>query len=77
MTVRTVSLIPPEELDNAVYWLVHSSHSIVPAELRSHAARVFGWARTGQDISAALDDAVDRMIEQGCVSESNGHLEIA
>jgi very-short-patch-repair endonuclease len=75
-TVRPVAAVPPEELDNAVYWLVHNAHSITPADLRLHAARLFGWARTGQDISAAIEDAVDRMIEQGYVAESNGNLEL-
>lgn len=76
-TVRSVAVVPPEELDNAVYWLVHSAHSITPGDLRLHAARLFGWARTGQDISAAIEDAVDRMIEQGYLAESNGNLEVA
>lgn len=75
-TLRPVALVPPEELDNAVYWLVRSAQSITPADLRMHAARLFGWARTGQDISAAIEDAVDRMIEQGYLSESNGNLEL-
>ncbi len=73
-TLRPVAMVPPEELDNAVYWLVDSAHAIAPAELRTHAARLFGWARAGQDITAAIEDAVDRMVEQGYVEEETDGL---
>src|SRR5438309_1597287 len=61
VTARSVESVPPEELDNAVYWMVSSAHSISPTDLRLHAARLFGWGRTGPDISAAIEEAVDRM----------------
>ncbi len=76
-TRRAVAFVSSEELDNAVYWLVHSAHAIAPADIPSHAARLFGWARTGHDITAAIDDAIERMIEHGHLAQFNGHLKVA
>ena len=76
-TVRGVAFVPPEELENAVYWLVHDAQSIARADVRMHATRLFGWARAGPDISAAIDDAFHRMIEQGYLAHSSGKLEVA
>jgi hypothetical protein len=75
-TVRPIASVPPEELDLAVYRLVEDAHSVSRAELRFHVARLFGWLRTGQDITAAIDASIDRIIEGGYLEEANGSLEV-
>lgn len=68
-TARPVAHLPPEELANAAYWLVSDAHSIGLEEIRLHVARLFGWQRTGRDIAAAVEDAVDRLLEEGYLVE--------
>lgn len=76
-TMRQVLRVPPEEIDNAVYWLVDGAHAIRVVDLRVPVARLFGWERVGAEIAGAIDDAVDRMLDQGYLIESNGALELA
>lgn len=38
--------------------------------------RVYGFNRAGQNISAAMNSAVDNLIESGCVEEIEGKLRI-
>lgn len=68
-TIRTVSQVPSEELENAVYWMVSDAHSIGLAEIRQHVARLFGWNRTGSEISNGVEDAVDHLVETGYLVE--------
>lgn len=38
--------------------------------------RVYGFNRAGQNISAAMNSAVENLIESGCVEEIEGKLRI-
>jgi very-short-patch-repair endonuclease len=71
---RSVSQVPSEELDNAVYWTVESAHTIDQDALVTSVARLFGWGRVGSEISDAIEDSIDRMVDEGYVSITDGSV---
>jgi very-short-patch-repair endonuclease len=83
-TVRPVTQVPNEELDLAVLRVVKDAHAIATTELRTRVARLFGWARTGTDITDAIDASVARLVTSSEVSmtgelltvRSNGSREV-
>ena len=44
--------------------------------LCAETTRVYGFNRTGQNISAAMNSAVDNLIKIGCIEEIEGKLRI-
>jgi very-short-patch-repair endonuclease len=73
-TQRPVKHLPPEELRLAVGEFIADAHPITREELTTRVARLFGWARRGPDIRAALEDAVDALLAGGEVSEVGDRL---
>lgn len=71
---RTVSQIPKEELDAAILMAVREARSVVEDELTKHVAGMFGWARRGPDISAAMERSVRRLIRRGELAHSGDAL---
>ena len=53
-----------------------NAHTIGLDEIRQLVARLFGWQRTGRDIAIAVEDAVDRLLEQGYLVEEAGQYRL-
>jgi hypothetical protein len=66
---RKVRWVPPEELDLALRLAVEDVGHVDVGELKVFIARAFGWNRTGSEISAALDAALERLFEDGTFVE--------
>lgn len=66
-----------EERCWAVAGCVEDAVQISRADLRVAAARLFGWGRTGIDITAALDEAIDELEACGNLVEANGLFQLA
>jgi REase_MTES_1575/Protein of unknown function (DUF3320)/AAA domain len=67
-TLRPVAHVPAEELRAAAYRLTRDAGAITPDDLRIAVARFFGWSRNGTDITAAIDAAIDDLVDDGRVS---------
>jgi very-short-patch-repair endonuclease len=74
-TQRDVKELPAEELRLAVNRIVADARSISVGELHTSVARLFGWQRTGPDIRAALEGAVEHVIRSGAVRQMGEQLE--
>src|SRR5262249_7068715 len=74
-TLRPIREVAFAELAGAVLGLTDDAHAITRADLAVHVARLFGWGRTGSDISTALEDVIDALIDDGELVAVNGHLE--
>jgi len=73
-TKRPVKHLPPEELREAVYRFTMDAQLITREELTVRVARLFGWGRRGPDIRAALDDAIDELIDDGRLTAEEDRL---
>jgi hypothetical protein len=67
-TLRPVTHVSPEELREAAYLLAVDAGAISRNDLRNAVARLFGWSRTGTDITAALDAAIEDLTDEGRIS---------
>ena len=69
--------VPPHELSQALRRLCEDAHSIDHDELTVRAAAIFGWKKRGKDINAALNRAVQRLLDDGVLQEtSDGRLAV-
>lgn len=66
---RDVEHIPPEELQEAVYRLLHDAHAATEDELLTQVGRLFGFARIGAKIRVALDEALAALQASGAVTK--------
>jgi hypothetical protein len=71
---RSVAQISQLELMIAVRSLVEDAHRVSRDELTREVSRLFGWLRRGPDIAPALDQAVERLIENDMLIEDEGFL---
>jgi hypothetical protein len=62
---RKVDEVPKAEMRLAVDHLVRDARRVSLDELTREVARLFGWNRRGPDITRALDEAVDFLIQKG------------
>lgn len=69
--VRQVGDVPQFELRLAIARLVEDAKSISTSELQTRVARVFGWKRTGPDITAALNQAIIEAARLDQISVAN------
>ena len=63
--VRSITQVPPEELDFAVRGAVRDAHEIGVDEVKQYVKALFGWSRLGSDIDSAIDDSVARLVAGG------------
>lgn len=73
-TSRKIGHVPPEEIQLALWNTVRDARSITRGDAKSFVARLFGWFRIGPGIDAVLDQALDRLIAEGWLEESNSLL---
>lgn len=71
---RPIRHVPPNERQRALLLTVRDAHSIDQDDLRLSVARLFGWRRTGAEISATLDDDIEDMVESGQLARSGSLL---
>jgi len=77
-TTRGAKEIPRVELEAATHQLVRAAHTIDRAELGLRVSRIFGWARRGADIQAALDRTIDTLTKaRVLVEDEYGHLKLS
>ncbi len=65
---RDVVHIPPEEIAEAVYQLLVDARAAHEDDLLTQVGRLFGFARIGNRIQVALDEALDDLETRGLVA---------
>ena len=63
--MRTAGQISEAELSNAMTHLLRDGGTVTREELMTTTARLFGWNRRGQDITARLDHVLQQMHRDG------------
>lgn len=74
---RNVDQIHPDELALALVLLIQDAGPLPRPDLITATARIFGWHRTGRDISTALDVIIDLLIEDGVLEDNDGRIAAA
>lgn len=74
---RTVDEIPLEEIGNAILYILHTNFGMPSSDLRTSAARIFGFSRTGSAVAGRIDSALSRLIVEGRVLEREGTVSIS
>jgi restriction endonuclease-like protein/uncharacterized protein DUF3320 len=74
LAARSATQIPRSEAKLAVRHIIEDARRVSRDELTREVSRLFGWSRRGPDIAAALDGAVDALVRDGLIVESDGVL---
>jgi very-short-patch-repair endonuclease len=74
--LRSVAQVSQLELMTAIRNLVEDAHRVSRDELTREVSRLFGWLRRGPDIAPALDQAVERLIQNDTLIEDEGFLKL-
>jgi len=61
-TDRSIDLVPLTEIALAALQVVYEARVVGQDELTRHVARLFGWQRTGDGITARIGEAIDRLV---------------
>ncbi|MBX7133664.1 MAG: DUF3320 domain-containing protein [Fimbriimonadaceae bacterium] len=72
--VRTITQVPPEELDFAVRGAVREAHEIGVDEAKQYVKALFGWSRLGPDIDSAIDESVARLVAGGRIQREGSDI---
>jgi hypothetical protein len=75
-TLRSIDEIPSEEIDLAVVNLLQDAMNATADELIVRISRLFGWARTGTEISAAVERSINRLKRSGQLIKAGSQLSI-
>jgi len=75
-SIRPIGEIPSGEIDLAVLNLLHDAMNATADELIVRISRLFGWARTGTEISAAVERSINRLNRAGHLSKTGSQLSI-
>ncbi|MGN1458085.1 MAG: hypothetical protein ACI4XP_09090, partial [Acutalibacteraceae bacterium] len=73
---RKIQYICTEELSEAMFKILQTCVGTTREALSSETTRVYGFTRAGQNISSAMTDAINYLIETGRVEEMEGKLKI-
>ena len=73
---RKIQHISTEELSAAMITILKTCVGTTREALCAETTRVYGFNRAGQNISAAMNSAVDNLIESGCIEEIECKLRI-
>ncbi|MGR7026360.1 AAA domain-containing protein [Geodermatophilus sp. URMC 62] len=73
-TLRSVSQVPPEEIDLAVLGIIGDARFIEDEIVAQTVARLFGWRRQGLDIQAAVYGSISRLLSQGRLARTDDGL---
>jgi REase_MTES_1575/Protein of unknown function (DUF3320) len=71
---RSATQVSRTEAKLAVRHIIDDARRVSRDELTFEVSRLFGWNRRGPDIAAALDGAVDALVREGLIVETEGFL---
>jgi hypothetical protein len=75
-SIRSIDEIPSGEIDLAVMNLLHDAMNATADELIVRISRLFGWSRTGTEITAAVERSINRLNRAGHLSKAGTQLSI-
>ena len=73
---RRVQFISTEELETAMKKIIETCVGTTRKALADETARVYGFTRSGQNITAAMHDAIENLLEKGTIEELDGKLRL-
>jgi hypothetical protein len=73
---RSIDEIPPGEIDLAVMNLIHDAMNATTDELTVRISRLFGWARTGTEISASIERSINRLSRKGLLDKTGSNVSL-
>ncbi len=73
---RKIQHISEEELMSAISGILKTCIGASRDSIITETSRVYGFARSGQNIYNAMNSAIDRMIREGLVGETEGKLKL-
>ena len=73
---RKIQYIHVEELASAMFKILQNILGSDRKSLVDETCRVYGFARAGQNISVAMNNAIDYLVKCGIVEETEGKLSI-
>ena len=73
---RPIEYISEDELALALTTIASQSFGITPDALITETARVYGFKRTGEKISATLRKVYDQLVADGKVKEIDGKVNV-
>lgn len=74
--IRSIEMIAPEEIGQALHHAVSDSFGITEADAVKEACRLLGFERTGANITQRLRDIVGEMAGAGALTRSGGLLRV-
>ncbi len=74
--LRSISHVPPEELESAALLVVRKTRGIRPEELITEVARVLGYSRTGANVAELVERAILELIERDGLCFRGEHLTV-
>ena len=75
-TERSVEEVAPQELELALRLVARDAKSIGDYALMTYVARLFGWDRSGSQITGALGACIRRLVRRQVLITENGRLRI-
>jgi very-short-patch-repair endonuclease len=75
-STRSIDEIPPGEIDLAVMNLIHDAMNATTDELTVRISRLFGWARTGTEISASVERSINRLSRKGLLDKAGSNVSL-
>jgi len=75
-TIRKIELIPREELELAIQYLVRDAISIPDDQVLTQVARVFGFDRTGANIRERMERILGQMLQEGILVRKGGRVSL-
>ncbi|MGH8830706.1 MAG: DUF3320 domain-containing protein [Polaromonas sp.] len=75
-TARKIELIAPEEIAVGVRQVVRTAYGIDEVDIPVAVARLLGFARTSEDITATIASSVRQLIKQGRLAVNEGHVSL-
>src|ERR1035438_8950417 len=74
---RKLEFVAPEEIRLAIVMVVEDSYGIVPEEVPSAVCRLFGFARSTDEMIAAIAPHRDEMLRKGILALRGVNLVLA
>lgn len=74
---RKAEQVHVSELALAIRYLVRDAGAVSRADVVTHVARLFGWARTGDIVSRVINSAIEAALDRGLVESDGDSLKVA
>ncbi len=76
LTSRDAEHLPPEEIANAALQIVQGQIGLSQEDLVRHTAQVFGFARAGTKVQAAMAAGIELAVARGGIAARDGRLTV-